>query len=332
MKTVELTCKAESILDVAIFEDDILSVSGRGTYIDKSPIPYANINGSFILNGLMSCFCCKSNTLGDHAANVSEDIKYPWSMAVDSLNKCAYVSGYQNEFICRIPLITGPDAVTIIKWSVFGGQKPAAVQVSLSMEQNGNIIVVSLEVNWLEEYNSDGELLKKIELQNSNDYAHIQHAIKNADGCYVLVHGWKEDKYHRACLVDANGGLKARYGQSKGDVIGDEGQLNTPTHLAIDKNNFVLVTDYNNHRIIMLDPDLKFVKVLITPDACLYRPCRLILDEREEHGREEAVRLFVGEDRKEPKARIMVFFLKRREAFKNSESEPLRGVEYSTTE
>ena len=328
MKTVELPCTADSILDVARFEEYILSVSGRGTYIDKSPIPHINMNRSCMWNGLMSCFCCKS-TLGDHAANVPDDIKYPWSMAVDSFNKCLYVSGYQNDIICRISLVQGENAPPSIKWSVFSGQKPAAVQVSLSMENNGNIIAVNLEASWLEEYNADGALVRKIELQNSEDYAHIQHAIKRADGRYILGHGWKEDKYHRVCLLDGNGELKASYGHSKGYLTGDEGQLNTPTHLAIDKNNFVLVTDYNNHRIIMLDTCLKFVKVLITPDACLYRPCRLILDERDEEGGNEIVRLYVGEDRKEPKARIMVFFLKRREAFKDdSESVPLRSVEY----
>ena len=248
-------------------------------------------------------------------------------MAVDSSNKCVYVSGYQNDSICRIPLVQGENAIPSKKWSVFSGQKPAAVQVSLSMESNGNIIVVSLEVNWLEEYNSNGELLRKIKLQNSDDYAHIQHAVKRADGYYVLVHGWKEDKYHRVCLVDGNGGLKAGYGHSKGDAVGDEGQLNTPTHLAVDKNDFVLVTDYNNHRIILLDPDLKFVKVLITTEAGLYRPCRLVLEERQEN----ELRLCVGEDRKEPRARITVFFLKRREAFKyppDNESESLNAIQF----
>ena len=295
---------------MAGFDDLILSVSGRGTYIDTSLCPKIVTSHPRLFKALSSCFCCRPNTVSDHAADIPEVMTFPWSMAVDVSKRCAYVSGYRNYVICCIPL-QGDEHALKNSWSIFDGQKPAAVQVSLSMENNGYIIAVSLESNWIEEYSSDGGLVRRIELQNSDDYAHIQHAVKRADGNYVLVHGWKEDKYHRVCLMDVNGGLKTSYGHSKGDLTGDEGQLNTPTHLAVDKNNFVLVTDYNNHRIILLDPDLKFVKVLITSEAGLYRPCRLVLDEREE----SQLRLYVGEDRKEPKARVMVFFLKRREAF-----------------
>ena len=230
---------------------------------------------------------------------------------MDVSKRCAYVSGYQNYVICCIPLPGGDEALRN-SWKIFDGQKPSTVQVSLSMEDNENIIAVSLESNWIEEYSSDGGLVGKIELQDSDDYAHIQHCIRRADGHYVLVHGWKEDKYHRAVLGGCERNIESKLWSIKRQCHWrDIGQLNTPTHLAIDKNNFVLVTDYNNHRIIMLDPDLKFVKVLITPEAGLYRPCRLVLDEREE----SQLRLYVGEDRKEPKARVMVFFLKRREAF-----------------
>ena len=228
-----------------------------------------------------------------------------------SVENCAYVSCYQDSTIYCVPLEKQRLGESQHKsWPIFSGQTPGAVQLSLSLEdnENRNIIAASLEVNWLEEYSPDGNLVRRVELDPPEDYAHIQHAIKRADGKYVLAHGWKEDKFHRVCLVDANKKLINSYGKARGGADGENGQFYTPTHLAVDKNNFVFVADYNNYRIVLLDSNLDFIKVLITPESSLYRPCRIALDETDG----DKVRLFVGEDKKETKARILVFYIKRR--------------------
>jgi len=69
---------------------------------------------------------------------------------------------------------------------------------------------------------------------------------------------------HRVCKVkvtcnddDKDIEVIESYGGQKG---GEEGQLNEPCHMALSRNGFVFVADFNNGRVVTLDPSLRFVR------------------------------------------------------------------------
>lgn len=80
------------------------------------------------------------------------------------------------------------------------------------------------------------------------------------------------------CIVADGDGSPAMkfYGNHSGSGTG---QLNLPSHLAVDRQGYVLVADQNNDRIVLLSASLTFVRVLISPFCGLRRPWRLHLDE-----------------------------------------------------
>jgi hypothetical protein len=85
--------------------------------------------------------------------------------------------------------------------------------------------------------------------------------------------------------------IKLSYGGERGSDIG---QLDGPVYLSVDKNCFILVADWGNNRLVVLNDLLQFSHVIKIPDIVisqgpLFGPRRLYLDEPRD-------RLYVGEN------------------------------------
>jgi len=67
----------------------------------------------------------------------------------------------------------------------------------------------------------------------------------------------------------------------KGNMLSTFTDVNYPQHLLTDKTRHVLVTDYRNHRILLLNSQLQLERVLIDRNSQVkpWWPCRLHLNE-----------------------------------------------------
>lgn len=84
--------------------------------------------------------------------------------------------------------------------------------------------------------------------------------------------------YYRVMVYDRDGNLLAQFGeQGNGD-----GQFQLPTDVAIDREGFIYVSEYNgNDRITKWSPDLHFVSVVSPPEidgVRLVRPAGIDID------------------------------------------------------
>jgi len=145
-------------------------------------------------------------------------------------NVCIYISGY----ICvhRVAL----SSVDVTKWLVndlAGG---------LSVTDTHSVLVTC--VRKIKEFSTDGKLLRQIE--QPQDVVLPWHTIQLSSGQLVVCHGVPADPVHRVCLIGSDGHVVKSYGGPKGS--GSQ-QMNAPTHLAVDRNGFVFVADYNNYRV-----------------------------------------------------------------------------------
>jgi len=131
----------------------------------------------------------------------------------------------------------------------------------LSVTPDHNLLVSCSEARKLKEFTPDGKLMREITL--SSDMAHPNHAVQLTTGLFVLCHGCESDSVHRVCIVGADGRAMETHGGYKGAGLG---QVDTPQHLALDKDGFVFVIDRENHRVLLLSPTLSYVRDVVYRD------------------------------------------------------------------
>jgi len=198
-------------------------------------------------------------------------------------HKCLYMSDFQNDCINRYDLSSRFSAVRQlialihIVWRV--PDSPGGLSVTPSCNLLGTC---RGEPSKLVELSADsGQCVREITLQP--DIVHPCHSVQLTTGQYVVCHGVWGDDLHRVCLVGDDGKITRSYGGQRGF---DVGQLNRPSHLAVDKDSqCIFVADRDNHRVVLLSPTLEFVCYITEK---LPAPYRLYLDQ-------STRRLFVGQ-------------------------------------
>jgi len=180
-------------------------------------------------------------------------------------NRCAYISDNSNNCIHRVGL---PNGAHVTKWPV--NDKPWF----LSLTDIHSVLVTCAVVRKIKEFSTDGKLKREIQL--AQDVVSPIHAIQLSNGQFVVCHGERDDPVHRVCLMSSDGQVVKSFGGVKGS--GSQ-QMNMPAHIAVDRNGFVFVVDFINHRVLLLSPSLSFVREVVSHEQLKWSPLRLWLDE-----------------------------------------------------
>jgi len=196
-------------------------------------------------------------------------------------NKCLYLSDWNDPSIHRVDLAT--DAAK--KWPV--AKKPQG----LSVNRDHNLLVACSDDKKLQEYTTDGRLVREICLPVGSPW----HAIQLHTGDYVVSH---DKSPGVVSVVGVDGGLLRSYGPAGSS---DVGPIKDPRSLAVTKHGDIFVADLGNNRILAINSSLTRVKLFPIPaDIKLRKPRALYLDETPD-------RLYIGEWG--GKFRVIVFAL-----------------------
>ena len=177
--------------------------------------------------------------------------------------RCLYISDYISKCVHRVEL-NGKVTKWFVNHELHG----------LSVTSQFTVIVTCDKDSKLLELTTEGKQLREINLQS--DIVNPWHAIQLSNGQFVVCHGDETDPVNRVCIVDTNGHVTQSYGGPRGSAT--VGQLNVPCHLAVDKDEFIFVADYNNRRVLLLSPTLSFVREIVSRDQLKWDPVRLFLD------------------------------------------------------
>jgi len=187
-------------------------------------------------------------------------------------NNCLYASDWFNHSIHRVEL-SGRHAA--MKWSV--GCSPAG----LSVNNEHNLLVVSLGEKKLQIFTTHGTLLKNIQLRA--DIECPWHAVQLPTGQFLVSHA---GSLHRVCLVGVDGAVVRSYGGQRGSQLT---RMDEPRGLAVDREGRLLVADASNYRLLVINQSLSSAHVMfVCVDGGLKLPRSLWYDQSRR-------RLYIGE-------------------------------------
>ena len=180
-------------------------------------------------------------------------------------NLCAYVSDHAFNCVHRVPL----SGATVTHWPI--NDKPA--RLSLTYTHSHSVLVTCWKVRKIKEFSTDGQLLHVLTLPQ--DVVSPWHAIRLSSGEFIVCHGAPNNRLHRVCLIGSDGSVVKLFGGPKGS--GSQ-QMNVPVHMAVDRNEFVFVADQNDDRVLLLSPQLTFVREVVSREQLKWQPARVHLD------------------------------------------------------
>jgi hypothetical protein len=192
----------------------------------------------------------------------------PGDIASCSINNCLYVADLGGGCV----------------WKVREGKVEKRLKAGhvqrLSVTSEGHIVMLVSEPYGVDVFDTDGVKLSSLLLPR--DLGQPWHVVRTVNKSFIVCHTESYDsRWHRVCEVNNEGVLVKSYGESPGSK---SGQLDWPRHIALDSER-VFVAEWANGRVISLDRNLKFERVLLTLQHV--HPKRLFYDR-------EIARLMVG--------------------------------------
>jgi len=204
----------------------------------------------------------KTFTLQHHISVPGLSICYLGLAACPYYN-CLYASDCASNSIHRVAL-SGSNAV--MKWSV------ALCPAGLSVNSEHNLLVVSNGERKLQIFTTHGTLLQNIQLWADTECP--CHAVQLPTSQFLVSH---RGSLHGVCLVGVDGAVVRSYdGQRESKLT----QMDDPAGLAVDREGRVLIADYNNHRLLVIDESLSSAhEMSVSVDGGLKGPHSLWYDQ-----------------------------------------------------
>lgn len=246
---------------------------------------------------------------------VATEIETATDIASFERDRCLYVVNAATGGNVEV-VKTDPEGLLIKKWPI--GDDSGS---SLSVTDEGNLLVTVPGKNKLQEYSPEGELIREIQIPPGDmsiaenfimtmHPCNATHAIKLTDGQFLVGHREMggSGALNTVSVMDADGKDVKTFGRpGSGDPMDTQVKMNNPVHLVVDGEGSFLVADLNNSRVLLFGPDLKFRRELLTRIHGLRKPTRIHLDWQ--NGR-----LYVSDnemdDGKEVDGRVLIFNLK----------------------
>jgi DNA-binding beta-propeller fold protein YncE len=134
--------------------------------------------------------------------------------------------------------------------------------LKLSVSDDGRLLMTPKQESRLYVYDCDEVIGEKvIQLPDS---IHPHHAIEIGQGSFVVAHSASPYPANRQrdqiSVVDSAGHIVRSFGNDRGC---GPGNLNIPCHLALDPMGRVLVCDYGNSRVLLLNSELQLLRYIL---------------------------------------------------------------------
>jgi len=208
--------------------------------------------------------CCRARTLDEFELRDPQDI-----VACEQTSQL-FVADHQ-RCVWRV----SADGVDKERWwsrSSTDEFKPATLSVTST-----RLLVTSPDTKQLMQLDSQGNELRRVQLP---DHMEPSHAVESPTGTFIISHRKTELKYQISEVNVDRHVLRQFTGSPRSP-------LDLTEHIAIDSHGNVLVADFGNHRILLLDAQLRLRRLIIDEYQLNKLPHRL-------YYREQTGQLLVG--------------------------------------
>ena len=236
-----------------------------------------------VLEGSCEIKVFNSTTLESKDSIFLADLSDPW----DILALEGHIFVTETD---RKSLFCMPDRQNWKEWPL------SSSMATLSRTPEGTILVCCKRR--LVEFDLDGGKIKQVPLKriDGNPWRDSPlHAVKLSRMGYVVCDS--RYQHHRIILLKNGGTPVIAYGEP---AKLEKKPMRLPRYFVRYQNDFILVADQDNDRILMVSPDLEPVREFITASGDIRKPFRMCLDEK-------GKRLYVVGENQES---VSVFILK----------------------
>lgn len=190
------------------------------------------------------------------------EISYPNDIESSEKKNCLYVCDYNGCCIWKITRETD-DKFKIMKWLAIDNRT-----IALSVNSDGQLLVVSAFSQTLLIFGSDAEIIRSIELPEYIE--DLRHAVESSIGNFIILHFLMIDEEREAKLSlsewESNWVVSelTRDGQmiTRSFIPSNEmQQMKKPFYLSLDSDDRVFVADTGNGGVVLLDSDLKWNQI-----------------------------------------------------------------------
>lgn len=112
----------------------------------------------------------------------------------------------------------------------------------------------------LELYGPGANLIRCVHL--SIDIENPLHAVETSRGHFIVSHKWRVSRSWGVSELTRDGQTVHRFCPK-----GKAQELNNPSNLSLDANDRVFVVDFYNHRVVLLESDLRWGQTLLREDT-----------------------------------------------------------------
>jgi len=169
-----------------------------------------------------------------------EGLREPWDIVACERTSQIYVADYK-DCIWRV----SSDGANIQHWPF----KPESLSVTST-----RLLVTSLDTHQLIQFDEVGDELRRVQLP---DDMRPVHAVESPTGTFIVSRYNRELDQGHVSEVSTGGEVLRQFSGSHLLSLGF-----TP-HVAVDSHGNILVADYSNRRILLLDARLTLLRVII---------------------------------------------------------------------
>ena len=188
-----------------------------------------------------------------------KEMKGPLDMAASGVSRSVFISDNDNRCIWRIQM----PSREISRWKIDG---KTGGGLSINSSDELIVFVDRDDRSYIDVYRcEDGGRIKEIDVGGLYCLLHASPVVQTSNGNFIINHWIRDDRVPLISEVSIDGTKIIRSFDPR-SIESNELKDWWPEHFSIDEDDNIFVADYDNDRVVLLNPQLDEHQILVNRD------------------------------------------------------------------